>query len=749
MAIQKVIQIDVNSSQAKQNVDGLDQSVNKLNKDTTDLNATFEQVYGDLQPLTTRMGELEDRMYELALAGKRNTKEYRDLQAEVGRFKQTIQQTDLAVDAAALTTSQKMTGAIQGVAGAFSVGQSAAALFGVQSESLEKTMVKLQAAMALSQGIAGLNESSKVFDSIGKSASKALAGIRTGIAATGIGVLLVALGAIVVYWDDIKEAVSGVNEEQKDNLATMEEASNVSQKQLEASLSNEETLKRQGKTEEEIYQIKLKAYQKAIKAKKDEIAAEQILNRARVEATERNFNMVKKFMDITLEFGFAGLRSIASIVDLIINGVNSVSKLIGKGNIINFSANEFLTNARNKLTSFAAGKIFDVKGLKEEIRKSNEEDKKALDKLINDESTLINRRKDSLAKSKKESKPKKEGKTEEEKLKEQKEALKKIEEDHQKTIDELKADNDDKKLILQKQQALKELELVKLSEKEKAKAKALIEEEYRLKFAELDKKYKEEELKRDAEFTQKILALRQEDLNNANLSVYQKMEVASQMNDIIKNGTFATEAERTKAEAENAAIRIALNEQEFQNKVDLAYQGVDVLMKVFEENKGIMMALFVLQKAMAIGDIVRGAAKSIAQQTAAYNVAQMGAAAAFPMTGGLPFTVKNTAAYLKGVAMTKISAGIGIASILAQAFGQIKGMSGTGGAAAGGGASGGGGAVGTAAMPSPTFNIAGNTGVNQIASTLAGQQPVKAYVVAKEVTTQQELDRNKITATKI
>ena len=46
------------------------------------------------------------------------------------------------------------------------------------------------------------------------------------------------------------------------------------------------------------------------------------------------------------------------------------------------------------------------------------------------------------------------------------------------------------------------------------------------------------------------------------------------------------------------------------------------------------------------------------------------------------------------------------------------------------------------AIPRPQFNVAGNAGVNQIASTLANQQPIKAYVVGKEVSTQQSLDRN-------
>ena len=41
------------------------------------------------------------------------------------------------------------------------------------------------------------------------------------------------------------------------------------------------------------------------------------------------------------------------------------------------------------------------------------------------------------------------------------------------------------------------------------------------------------------------------------------------------------------------------------------------------------------------------------------------------------------------------------------------------------------------------FNIVGNTGVNQLAQSL-GQQPLKAFVVAADVTSQQSLDRNKI-----
>jgi len=85
MAEKRVIEIDVNTASAVKNVDLLSQS--------------FEDVYGEIQPLSGRMGELEDQLYELANAGKTGTQEFETLSAEVGRIKKVIQQTDMTVDA--------------------------------------------------------------------------------------------------------------------------------------------------------------------------------------------------------------------------------------------------------------------------------------------------------------------------------------------------------------------------------------------------------------------------------------------------------------------------------------------------------------------------------------------------------------------------------------------------------------------------------------------------------------------------
>ena len=87
----------------------------------------------------------------------------------------------------------------------------------------------------------------------------------------------------------------------------------------------------------------------------------------------------------------------------------------------------------------------------------------------------------------------------------------------------------------------------------------------------------------------------------------------------------------------------------------------------------------------------------------------------------------------KRVAKNNIGAGISIASILATTL-SSKGSTGNSG---GGGASSGGGQDRTF-----DFNLVGNTGQNQLAQGIASQfnQPVQAYVVGSQITSQQQLD---------
>jgi hypothetical protein len=79
-------------------IENLNKSIKEVQKSGSDLGATFEEIYGDLQPLSTRIAEAEDRLYELAKAGKANSDEFRNLSIQVAENKKVIMETDMAID---------------------------------------------------------------------------------------------------------------------------------------------------------------------------------------------------------------------------------------------------------------------------------------------------------------------------------------------------------------------------------------------------------------------------------------------------------------------------------------------------------------------------------------------------------------------------------------------------------------------------------------------------------------------------
>ena len=105
-----------------------------------------------------------------------------------------------------------LTASLSGVAGGFGAVQGAMALFGKESEDVQKTLLKVQSAMAISQGLQSVGESIDSFKQLGAVIRTSVVGafnsLKVAIGATGIGLLVIALGTIVVYFDDIKAAIS-------------------------------------------------------------------------------------------------------------------------------------------------------------------------------------------------------------------------------------------------------------------------------------------------------------------------------------------------------------------------------------------------------------------------------------------------------------------------------------------------------------------------------------------------------------
>ena len=139
-----------------------DEGVKSLNR----LESSFEDVYGEVQPLTGRIGELEDQLYEMATAGQQGTKEFNDLAATIGRMKKVILDVDMQVDGLSMSFTNKLGGSIQGVAAGFELVQGAFGAFGAESKAVEEALLKVQSAMAISQGIQGIREAVPVFKAL-------------------------------------------------------------------------------------------------------------------------------------------------------------------------------------------------------------------------------------------------------------------------------------------------------------------------------------------------------------------------------------------------------------------------------------------------------------------------------------------------------------------------------------------------------------------------------------------------------
>lgn len=169
-------------------IDKAEESFNDLNKSGKNLSATFEQIYGeDLQPMSSRIGELEDRLYELANAGQQNTKEFQDMAAEAARLRQNIIETDRQVDLLAENKGFGVFGA--------GIGQVGESLLRLDFDSAA------QSAKALNANVGNLGKmGSQAIKGLGSTVvnlGKAFAKMGTALLANPIFLMAAAVTAIV------------------------------------------------------------------------------------------------------------------------------------------------------------------------------------------------------------------------------------------------------------------------------------------------------------------------------------------------------------------------------------------------------------------------------------------------------------------------------------------------------------------------------------------------------------------------
>lgn len=174
----------------------LTEEANRLTQSMGNLNLTFEDVYGDIKPMTGALGELEDRMYQMAYAGQQNTQEFKELQQEAIKMRKTIIDVDASVDAFADRGAKlnNVMGFVSGIAGAFTVAQGAMNLFGEESEELNEAMLRMQSLMGI---VIGLNEVSKLVTEKNTIAQKLY---NAALRANPIFLIIGAVTAAIAAW---------------------------------------------------------------------------------------------------------------------------------------------------------------------------------------------------------------------------------------------------------------------------------------------------------------------------------------------------------------------------------------------------------------------------------------------------------------------------------------------------------------------------------------------------------------------
>jgi hypothetical protein len=104
-----------------------------------------------------------------------------------------------------------LTASLSGVAGGFGAVQGAMVLFGKESEDVQKTLLKVQSAMAISQGLQSVGESIDSFKQLGAvirtQVVSAFSTLRGAIIATGVGALAVGLGLLIANFEKVKETL--------------------------------------------------------------------------------------------------------------------------------------------------------------------------------------------------------------------------------------------------------------------------------------------------------------------------------------------------------------------------------------------------------------------------------------------------------------------------------------------------------------------------------------------------------------
>ncbi len=236
-----IVNIQVNTGDSSQKVEALAKAEKDLAIGATDANQAIKQTTATTNASTQateqavtanislkkQLRGLQEELGQLAVAGKQNTAEYKKLKEEAGRLKDAVSDvSDEIAQAGSDTRGLDQTIRVATVATAgFAILEGATALFGKENEELQKTLLKVTAAVSILSGLqeiqAEINRKDSLFTKAAAAAKLIYAtavGTATGatkifriaLFSLGIGAIIVLIGLLIANFDKISAAVKKI-----------------------------------------------------------------------------------------------------------------------------------------------------------------------------------------------------------------------------------------------------------------------------------------------------------------------------------------------------------------------------------------------------------------------------------------------------------------------------------------------------------------------------------------------------------
>jgi len=165
------------------------------------------EIKDNVKSLKTQYREAVQEVQRLADTYGNTSKEAAEAAKRAAELKDRIEESKSLTDAFNPDAKfNALSGSIGGVLNGFQAYEGALGLIGSESEDLQKVLLKVQSAMALSQGIQGALEAKDAFVNLGAVVKNAFSGMTKAsklFAVTGIGLLITGVGLLIANFDKV------------------------------------------------------------------------------------------------------------------------------------------------------------------------------------------------------------------------------------------------------------------------------------------------------------------------------------------------------------------------------------------------------------------------------------------------------------------------------------------------------------------------------------------------------------------